>query len=319
MASVSHLANESDGPFPGPGPVRYRPAGDEQRGEALALLLTGRVHGGEAAVRAFLQFSQEHRLSLEGLWLAQDQRGRPLASALVVPSAGKAAMIFFSPAASWPSDGVAAELIRRACADQQIGDIRLVQAMLEPELSHPAQVLTQAGFEELALLSYMQRRGTTPWTPLDLGDRAIDVRHWNETNRPLFERCILASYEQTLDCRGLLGLRDVGDVVAGHMAAGVFDPTLWYALQADDQPVGVMLLNDVPQSSALELVYLGLALPWRGRGLAGRLLRHGLAQVRQRRRTRMILAVDEANAPAMQLYRREGFHVTSRKRAMIRK
>ncbi|MFW6059996.1 MAG: GNAT family N-acetyltransferase, partial [Phycisphaeraceae bacterium] len=221
------------------------------------------------------------------------------------------------------SPATAAALFRHAAAAQDPERCHLIQALLEPDQPRTREGLLAAGFEELAVLAYMRARAMVRPHELDVSGltpadaEPIRTLRWSETNRPAFERAILASYEQTQDCPGLLGRRRIEDILAGHMAAGLFRPDLWSALYAGDEPVGVMLLNDVPASDALELVYLGLAVPWRGRGLARRLVRHGLGQATRCDRSRMILAVDESNAPALHLYRDLGFRSTGRKRAMI--
>jgi ribosomal protein S18 acetylase RimI-like enzyme len=149
---------------------------------------------------------------------------------------------------------------------------------------------------------------------LEAGFQAV---HWSETNRQLFAEAILASYQQTLDCPALVGLRTIDEIIEGHMAAGQFSPELWWAVRHGDDPVGVMLLSPLPQRSAMELVYLGLAPAWRGRGLGSRLLGHGLAQAHQRGLTSMLLAVDDLNKPAVRLYQSQGFEVHAKKLAMI--
>ena len=65
------------------------------------------------------------------------------------------------------------------------------------------------------------------------------------------------------------------------------------------------LLNPASQGQCVELVYLGLALFARGRGLGRRLLRHGIRLLRGRRERLMTLAVDDRNAPALRLYESE--------------
>ena len=140
-----------------------------------------------------------------------------------------------------------------------------------------------------------------------------------------FARAIEASYEQTADCPGLVGLRRIEDIIAGHMAAGQFVPELWLALRRRGEPVGVMLVNELTQGAGFELVYLGIAAPYRGQGLARSLLAYGLGQASVRGRAnwgtdnpRLHLAVDEANPAARQLYARFGFRASTRKLAMIR-
>ena len=148
-------------------------------------------------------------------------------------------------------------------------------------------------------------------------DPSIEVRHWSRADEALFAEATIASYEQTLDCPGLKGLRHIDDILAGHMASGVFHPDLWFALRCADEPVGVMLLNVVPPHNAVELVYLGLSSPWRGRGLGRQLVTHGLWAARSVDAEQMVLAVDRINTPAVALYRSIGFTQTARKLAMV--
>jgi len=152
----------------------------------------------------------------------------------------------------------------------------------------------------------------------------LELVGWDDAAGTLFADAIEASYERTADCPGLVGLRSVEDIIAGHKAAGRFAPDLWLALHKRGQPVAVMLINELSQQPGYELVYLGVAAPWRGRGIARRLLRYGLGRLTARdqrwggEKPRIQLAVDEANEPAQALYTELGFLPTARKLAMIR-
>ena len=129
---------------------------------------------------------------------------------------------------------------------------------------------------------------------------------------------VLASYEDTLDCPKLFGLRDPPDILAGHRATGRFDPSLWTLLRVDTKPVGVVLLNPFPEQRTIELVYLGLAPVVRGRGFGRQLLRHALHLLQGRRERVVTLAVDENNGPALKIYREAGFRSELRRVALIR-
>ena len=83
-------------------------------------------------------------------------------------------------------------------------------------------------------------------------------------------------------------------------------------------PLGVLLLSGSGRSDSLELVYLGLAPPGRGRGLAELLMQTALSQVVQRGLDRLCLAVDAANVPALKLYYRHGMHRMATRVAMLR-
>jgi len=127
-----------------------------------------------------------------------------------------------------------------------------------------------------------------------------------------------ASYEQTLDCPGLYGLRRTADILAGHQATGRFDPLLWTLLRVEDQPAGAILLNPFPDHKTVELVYIGLAPAARGRGLGAQLLRHGLGLLTGRRERTVTLAVDQRNTPALALYQAERFEAVVHRWALIR-
>lgn len=283
--------------------------------EALGLLLTGSASGGEEAVDQFLRFASEQGTPLRELWVAQ-RGGEAVAAALLVPAAGRTAMLFTSPPGE-AEGGAAAELVRRLYAAQDPARLRIVQAILDPWQDAERAMLESAGFSRLATLIYMQRSTRRGPARLEL-EPGIDIAQWSERNRPLFERAILASYEGTLDCPGLLGLRTIDDILAGHMASGRFAPDLWFALAKGDEPVGVMLLSLVPSRGAAELVYLGMSPAWRGRGLGRRLLEFALSLARGKHATVMLLAVDDQNAPAVRLYESLGFSASARKTAMIR-
>jgi GNAT superfamily N-acetyltransferase len=332
MASINPTFAEcQDRGDPG---VRFARVTAQDRRRVLGLLLTGQLSETNAAIRQFTHFAESQGLSLDELWAAT-QAGRPLAAALILPSAGRTAMLFTSPMVQAAAVGIYTRLIATACGGQDPQSLRLIQCMLEPRQTLEHEALEQAGFSELATLIYMQRRIDAWPEDASFNDWSFQLLHWTEANRALFADAILASYEQTLDCPGLLSLRAIDDVIAGHMATGYFDPRLWYAVYEAHpaeaaaaatgepwrsglgEPVGVMLLSELPQGGAFELVYLGLSVKYRGRGLGKRLLRHGMAAAAARGGTSMLLAVDERNDPAVRLYRGLGFRSTGRKTAMI--
>lgn len=133
-----------------------------------------------------------------------------------------------------------------------------------------------------------------------------------------FADLILATYEASLDCPALSGLRHIDDIIAGHQAAGRFDPRRWLLLRNGDRAAGCILFAENPVRPALELVYMGVHPRERCHGVGTALLRAGLALARRERFDIVTVAVDEANEPALRLYRRHGFRQTTCRRALIR-
>lgn len=301
---------------------RRVPAADRRR--ALAMLLTGRPREEDAAVDQFLSFADQQKLAVDDLWQI-DTGGKVEAAALLVPCAGRCGMLFLSPITS-PYQARRLTLLVKtmdqalatAGKTQAGGELDILQCLLEPRQRLHEQALRDAGWRRLAVLNYMRKQGLPALKPLRLSDASIQVTAWDEAHQPLFERAIEASYQQTLDCPGLLGLRRTQDILAGHMAAGLFCPGMWHVLHRGDEPVGVVLVNQVVGRQAAELVYLGLSPAWRGRGLALPLMEHAMGQAQAAGAQAMLLAVDQANVPALRLYKRLGFGITGNKVAMIR-
>ena len=141
---------------------------------------------------------------------------------------------------------------------------------------------------------------------------------YTEQTHVLFSTAIQQSYAQSLDCPGLSGMRHMEDVLAGHKAAGEFDPQSWFVLLDHDIPVGVVFLNPLPANQTLELVYLGVIPAARKKGVGQFLFRHALATAALSAFPRLSFAVDSGNGPALNLYYRHGMQRIGSKIAMLR-
>lgn len=301
--------------------LRIEPLRRERLGDALSLLASGRTGlPAEVAVRSTaLGLGGDLDHLAHGMWMAW--RGdRPVAAAGVVPAAGRTAMVFVSP----PRDDNgrtttcddAATLLRMACAAETSRQVCLFQTLLSSPDGPQRRAVELAGFRFLAQLTYMQRRTLRQPVELALSDN-LTVQTWRPALRDDFTVAIAASYEHTLDCPDLVGMRRVEDVLDGHLAVGEFRDDLWLLLREHGQPAGVMLLSLTDQRHAAELVYLGLRPSLRSRGLGRALLTHGLWRARRAGAEKMLLAVDERNAPALGLYQSLHFVPIARRTAMV--
>lgn len=322
MAHISSTpigsARDDEPTFRRPGPAEHR--------AALAVLLTGRPAPTDPAVDHFQNFARQQGLSLDGLWAGYADQA-PACAALIIPGIGRTAVLFSSPIPASQRIKLSCDLVSTAIADLDSREVCLIQSLLDPAQHREEQALVQAGFQRLASLVYMRRSchtgldaaasGQAAGDSIQLDGRPLSVLPWRDDLHDAFGRAIEASYQATLDCPGLVGVRRIEDIIAGHRAVGRFDPALWSAFYWDGQPAGVLLLNPLVDRRELELVYLGLAPAFRGKGLARRLMQRALFTARARGDGGIHLAVDQANAPAMKLYQHLGFRATSRKLAMI--
>ncbi len=292
--------------------------GPGRRSEAIERLV-GTIAGDRVAVDRFLHYAKANAIRLDGLWSRLDQAGSIAFSVLVVPSAGRTAMIFSSRPASPRRIPAIAGLIDHACGQLGGWNVNLAQALIEPAERAEREAFTSAGFLELSLLSYLERPlSRTDAVPAPQWPPGVRIEPYAETLHDDLVRALEESYERTLDCPGLYGLRTTDDIIAGHMATGQFVQSLWTLLRMADEPAGALLLNPFPGHRTAELVYLGLAPAARGRGLGRQLLRYGLGLLKKRRERTLTLAVDERNTPALALYRSEGFRPLVQRVALIR-
>ncbi|MFQ5590677.1 MAG: GNAT family N-acetyltransferase [Phycisphaerae bacterium] len=183
---------------------------------------------------------------------------------------------------------------------------KLLQFLSDPESTDLSLVLERTGFRCITRLLYLIR----PDAGRSAGIRAARNPDWvqySPAHHGLFEQALELSYAGSLDCPELAGLRSAADVLAGHRAAGVFDPSLWRVAMQGPSPVGILLLNRLPGRPALEIVYTGVAQASRGTGVADALLHHAVTLARINRARILALAVDCRNTPARRVYARWGF------------
>lgn len=324
MASVTnlhpHTLPEGSGPYLGPVP-------ESLRRSALSMLLTGRVKPKDSAVDHFERFADEQGLDLSALWIAADggPSGTMLGSVLLVPNHGNTAMLFVGQSSGWRDTSVMVSLVRACCETLGGGSdgTRVVQSLVDPGQVIEGQVLSRAGLERLAKLIYMQRviepgDHRMP-RPTSLGGCVSPrVVTYSDATHADFARAIQASYVDTLDCPGLVGLRHIDHIIAGHQATGRFNPLNWLAyFDEQDQPIATLLLAPVAQGGGFELVYLGVAKPYRSKAIGKTLLNYAISESARQGVGRLYLAVDDRNDPAVRLYQSAGFRATTRKIAYV--
>jgi mycothiol synthase len=230
-----------------------------------------------------------------------------------IAGSGRCANVLLPRLTEW-DEAIAARLLRAAAARVNLRDgARLIQVLAEPQATGTlAAALAQAGFEKLALLAYLRRhvRPEERQAPLppDLSWRT----YWR-LRHGLFARTITATYAESLDCPGLVGLRTVEDAITTHKHTGIFRARTWRLAMAGGEPVGVVLLNNLQGRG--DVIYLGVAPAARKRGIGQALVMRAVRDTAAMGLPQIGLAVDVSNTPAMRLYERTGFQETRRRLA----
>jgi len=314
VRALSNFLGRGDGAGEGR-TLESRPARADELHAGLALILaSGAAPAGQEHVLDFLQFASSRGIDVHGLWVIA-AGNKPIWALLPILNPGHTALLLAPPRRP---DGVdVMGLIEQVCEDLSRRDIYLAQALLDPPDTTGRELLGAIGFKEMAELLYLQAAIPRSIAPPELPE-SFWWQTYSSRTHALFERAIMESYQQSLDCPLLNGMRDIGDVIAGHQSSGEFNPRFWFVLSERDMPRGIALLNRVPRTDTAELVYFGLVPAARRRGLGDLMMRQALWAAREMNLSRLTLAVDSNNAPALRLYYRHGMQRIGSKVAMMK-
>jgi ribosomal protein S18 acetylase RimI-like enzyme len=273
----------------------------------------------EEQVAGFQRFAAQRQIDLHDLWIAEAD-GRIAWAVLPIPSPGRTVLLLGPSVGEVGTDRPAADrLVDAICSEFGRRGLHLAQVLLDPRDRFSLDLYLDRSFDHIAELIYLigEVRRPLPAAPALAPGQILQT--YSPRNHGLFAETIVQSYQDSLDCPGLGGRRDVEDVMAGHKSAGDFDPGHWWVLSDSSiGPAGVLMMSRVPNTDTAELVYLGLVPAARGKGYGNLLMRLAVSQVHPMRCAKLTLAVDSGNVPAIGLYHRFGMQENGRRIALMR-
>ncbi len=190
--------------------------------------------------------------------------------------------------------------------------VRMAQILLEAVTAEEEKTLCQGGFDYLTDLLYLV-------CPEDDFPRAhlpspLQFEVYNSQNHNRLAQVVDATYQDTLDCPILNHVRQLDDVLEGYRATGEFSSDRWLIVRHENRDVGCLLLTDHPKYENMELVYMGVIPADRGRHWGADIARRAQWIARQAGRSRLVLAVNACNRPAIDMYASVGFRTWDRRR-----
>jgi len=295
-------------------PADIQPVPPHRLREGLRFVLAGRSHSSTVAAR-LEQFEALCSLPGRTHYLRWATRGRrPVGAAIALGNPGRWALLLHSPlSASGVESAGVTESVRQVAQLALADGWAFVQAVIDSAGGAEATMLVSAGLDPLAELELMRLDLPLESPDAPASDPALRWRPFDAADRHELETVLLDSYEQSLDCPRLVGLRSAADIIAGHQASGTFTPETWWLVEVDDRPAGVCFVSDAVSAPEAMVVYLGVAPSFRGRGLGRAMIRHAAQATYQRGRNALTLAVDRRNTFARNVYLDEGFVVTQRR------
>ncbi|MBU0617546.1 MAG: GNAT family N-acetyltransferase [Planctomycetes bacterium] len=268
-----------------------------------------------AHVRSFARYIDTCGLEWVA-WRSRRQRRETACLFILLLPGGTAIAMFPAPAARNIEPADQRQLMAAGLGHLADRKLHYVQALVEPQAADKRELLEASGFTHLTQLIYLQRTAASPSFERVRAHEAAWIAYRNE-NHSAFAQILLATYEDSRDCPELTDLRPIDAVIASHKAAGEFDPTLWEIACVGEEHAGCILLSRLTQGSLMEVVYLGVAPGWRGRGVGKLLLRRALERCRVVGTRELTAVVDRRNDPARQLYARFDFKPTAVREAYI--
>jgi ribosomal protein S18 acetylase RimI-like enzyme len=293
-----------------------RPVRVEEVSLALSMILGTRgVPAESSGIAEFMKYAAGRGLSLVLIWVAvkEDIMGW---AALPMLSPGRTVMLRGADATMIADPSAVTAGVETVCRHFAGQNAQLIQVLVDPAESATAAMYTGRGFTPMAELLYMHRAfRRTAMPALPVGVRLLN---YSESTHALFAAGILASYEQSLDCPQLNGVRDIEDVILGHKSAGLFDPGDWFVVVEAGNPIAVLLMTRVNNMDGMEIVYVGIKPSSRGRGRGDYLIRLAAGHATLRKCRHIALAVDAQNRPAIAMYQRHGFERSTSRVALMR-
>ena len=285
--------------------LTIRPAGESSRSQATALVF-GQLQESERAelLKTLLGLASKDSNPFAGLLEAR--RGESLVGAIWAQTQpGNVAVL-------WPPETVAHEpsstseqLLSAAVEFLESAGVTMAQTLLQGSDDPQRGVLELAGFSHFADLHYMACTHVS--FPSQLPNSVFAHLPYSAELDTRFRAVIDKTYEATLDCPALNGVRSIEDVLAGYRSTGVYRPENWRLIVDGSTDVGCLILADHPNGDQLELVYMGVVPEARGRRLGYELTRYAQWITHCAGRSRLVLAVDAKNRPAIDAYIAAGF------------
>lgn len=283
------------------------PARPDEWSDALRLLFRDlEVDERERRVTSALGLLRSGELDPAGLFVEHNAGG--LAGVLVCLPVPGASALFWPPRSVADEHAAAREdrLVAHALEWVRSRGAKLSQGLLTVDESKLAGSLERNGFRRVTRLWYLCHDAQL--AAPDLGRLArLDYRAYDPARPTVFHETLLRTYEGTRDCPEINGVRSIEEVITGHRAQGRFDPSRWWLALEADQPVGVLLLTEMPESGDWDVSYLGVVAGARRRGFGRELMLKALLEAKAASAARVTLSVDGRNDPALQLYRSLGF------------
>ncbi|MFZ5831479.1 MAG: GNAT family N-acetyltransferase [Planctomycetota bacterium] len=293
-----------------------RVPGEDEWASALALALAHMSQ--EERVRLVERITAQARndTSVRSGLHAAFHQGRLHGAMLAQLQSGRSAVCWLPQLTTGVGPAVALALMEATNAWLDASGVAMAQIMADVVEAEVDSAIGAGGFRHLADLLYLVC--AAEHFPAEPPPTALSFQMQSASTYAQLVQVIESTYEATRDCPQMNGWRSTADVLAGYRATGEYDASLWLIAEHQGRGVGCLILARHSELECLELVYMGVVPAARGWGFGLDLTRRALWEAKLRGLTRLVLAVDADNAPAMRIYTSLGFRAWDRRRVYVR-
>jgi len=273
----------------------------------------------------------EHSAVENRILLVARRNAEPVGAVWAQIRAGRVAAIWPPGLADSETSGTAVALVNAAVLKAAKSGVRLIHSLLAEDQLQEATWLIDCGFKEAADLQYLvcprakfpsdRPRSELIFEPIC----EPSTTAMSQEKLARLARIIERTYEKSLDCPALQGVRYDEDVIAGYQGTGEFNPSRWFFVRHPqrESDIGCLLLTRHPREARAEIVYMGISPDARGNGWGLEIVRYAQwlscqTAMGQAVDQELVLAVDAANRPAVDSYLRAGFEIRARRRVFLR-
>jgi len=208
-------------------------------------------------------------------------------------------------------------VLSQLCRESLALDVELIQAILpaNDDRKHNdemSQVFRESGMTYAARLLQMECDALPlehDASPVAYDFLPLQLHPYEEMPWDPWCRLVEQTYVGTLDVPILNGVRSIENTLRGYAVGIPNDQRHWWSIHLDSVPIGCLMLTPVFEHDC-ELTYLGLIPEARGHRYSPEILDFVSRWMMEHRKQRIVLAVDELNAPAIHLYGNFGFRET---------
>ncbi|HTM55104.1 MAG TPA: GNAT family N-acetyltransferase [Pirellulales bacterium] len=249
------------------------------------------------------------------LWGAY-RRGQLLSAALTSTRAGGIADMWLPKVSALQPANLVQPLAASVVKELAQLGIRSAQVLLDRDHGVDADLLREVGFEHLANLVYQV---SLPGSfPTDQPNDGLEFVAYSPDEHARFAELVQRTYVGSLDCSPGGGEFTAEDALAGYCDLEGSDSPRWWIATQSGQDLGCLLLARHFPERSFELTYMGVVPEGRGCGLGLAIVRQAQWLAAMEGASRLTLAVDADNAPAIRVYGAAGFVVWDERAIFVR-